>query len=149
YGFDVSMPQNVKQITMRENVSVRLYKVIYELIDDARKEMSNLLLPEEIVTQQGSLVVKAVFKTSKNELICGGEVSKGQLVIPSLATIYRKEKVIAADLPVVMLKHGPTETKQVPLGQLCGISLETTSRLEIEEGDRIDLYTSEIHERSL
>lgn len=149
YGFDVSMPQNVKQLTMRENVSVRLYKVIYELIDDARKEMSNLLLPEEIVTRQGSLLVKAVFKTSKSELICGGEVTKGQLVIPSFANIYRKDKLIAKDLPVVMLKHGPTETKQVPLGQLCGISLQTTSRLEIEEGDRIDLYTSEIHERSL
>lgn len=149
YGFDVTVPQSVKQTAIREKVSVRLFKVIYELIDDARKEMSNLLLPEEIIKKQGTLVVKAVFKTSKTELICGGEVTKGQLVIPSLATIYRKDKVIAADLPVVLLKHGPTETKQVPQGQLCGISLETTSRLEVQEGDTIELHTTEIHERSL
>jgi translation initiation factor IF-2 len=149
YGFQVDMPQSVKQIAMREKVRVRLYRVIYELIDDARQEMSDLLADEEVVTEQGRLVVKAVFKTTKEELICGGEVTKGQLIIPSYANIKRGDDIIASELPVVMLKHGPTETKQVPTGQMCGISLQTTSRLDIQEGDRIELFTRESVERTL
>jgi translation initiation factor IF-2 len=149
YGFQVDMPQNVKQIAMREKVRVRLYRVIYELIDDAKQEMSDLLTDEEVVTEQGRLVVKAVFKTTKDELICGGEVTKGQLIIPSFANIIRGGETIASNLPVVMLKHGPTETKQVQAGQLCGISLQTNSRLEILEGDHIELFTRESIARTL
>lgn len=149
YGFHVAMPQNVKQLAARDKVRVRLYKVIYELIDDAKTEMSGLLAPEEVITEQGRLIVRGVFKTTKTELICGGEVTKGQLVIPSYANIYRDDVQLAKDLVVTNLKHGPTDTKQVLEGEMCGISLQTTSRLDILEGDKIELYTSEIHERSL
>lgn len=149
YGFHVSMPQNVKQNAMRDNVKVRLYKVIYELIDDARKEMTELLVPEEVIEEKGRLVVRGVFKTTKTELICGGEVTKGQLVIPAFANIQRDDKQIAKDLVVTNLKHGPTDTKEVNEGEMCGISLETTARLDIQDGDRIELYTSEIKLRTL
>lgn len=149
YGFHVSMPQSVKQLASRDNVRVRLFKVIYELIDDTRAEMSNLLAPEEVITEQGRLVVRGVFKTTKTELICGGEVTKGQLVIPAFANIYRDDTQLAKDLVVTNLKHGPTDTKLVSQGEMCGISIETTARLDIQEGDRIELYTSETHERTL
>ena len=149
YGFHVVMPQNVKQLASRDKVRVRLYKIIYELIDDARNEMSNLLAPEEVITQKGRLVVRGVFKTTKTELICGGEVTKGQLVIPAFATIYRDDVQLASNLIVTNLKHGPTDTKEVNEGEMCGINLETSSRLDLQEGDRIELYTREIRERSL
>ena len=111
--------------------------------------MSNLLAPEEVITEQGRLVVRGVFKTTKTELICGGEVTKGQLVIPAFANIYRDDTQLAKDLVVTNLKHGPTDTKLVSQGEMCGISIETTARLDIQEGDRIELYTSETHERTL
>ena len=149
YGFHVAMPQGVKQLASRDKVNVRLYKVIYELIDDARQEMSKLLLPEEVITEEGRLLVRGVFNTTKTSLICGGEVTKGRLVIPSFANIYRGDEQIAKDLVVTNLKHGPTDTKLVNEGEMCGISIETTSRLDIVEGDRIELYTREIHERTL
>ena len=149
YGFHVTMPQNVKQLAARVKVRVRLYKVIYELIDDARNEMSGLLAPEEIVTEKGRLLVRGVFKTSKTELICGGEVTKGQLVIPGFVTIYRGDEQLATNLEVTNLKHGPTDTKEVNEGEMCGISIATTSRLDLQEGDRIELFTREIRERSL
>jgi translation initiation factor IF-2 len=149
YGFHVSMPQGVKQLASRDKVSVRLYKVIYELIDDARQEMSKLLLPEEIITEEGRLIVRGVFNTTKTSLICGGEVTKGRLVIPAFANIYRGEEQIAKDLVVTNLKHGPTDTKEVLEGEMCGISIETQSRLDVQEGDRIELYTREIKERTL
>jgi translation initiation factor IF-2 len=149
YGFHVDMPQNVKQLASRDKVRVRLYKVIYELIDDARNEMSDLLAPEEIITEQGRLLVRGIFKTTKTELICGGEVTKGKLVIPAFANVYRDNEQIAKDLLVTTLKHGPTDTKEVLEGEMCGIGLATTSRLDIVEGDRIELYTTETRERTL
>src|SRR5690606_23842564 len=79
YGFHIDLPAGVKQLASRDKVSIRLFKVIYELLDDAKEELSNLLAPEIIETELGSLIVKGIFKTSKTEVICGGEVIKGKL----------------------------------------------------------------------
>lgn len=149
YGFHVDMPQNIKQLASRDKVTVRLYKIIYELIDDARESMSGLLAPEEVVTDVGRLIVRGVFKTTKTDAICGGEVTKGKLVIPAFANVFRGDEQLASGLPVVNLKHGPTDTKEVLEGEMCGMSLSTTSRVDLQEGDRIEVYTREIRERTL
>ncbi len=149
YGFHVDMPQNIKQLASRDKVTVRLYKIIYELIDDARESMSSLLAPEEVVTEVGRLIVRGVFKTTKTDAICGGEVTKGKLVIPAFANVFRGDEQLASALPVVNLKHGPTDTKEVLEGEMCGMSLSTTTRVDLQEGDRIEVYTREIRERTL
>jgi translation initiation factor IF-2 len=149
YGFQVDMPSNIKQLASRDKVRVRLYKIIYELIDDAKTEMSDKLEDEEIITNAGRLIVRGVFKTTKTECICGGEVTKGKLVIPGFVSIFRGDEEIAKELPVVNLKHGPTDTKEVLEGEMCGMSLETKNRLDLQEGDRIELFTREVRERSL
>lgn len=149
YGFQVDMPANIKQLASRDKVSVRLYKIIYELIDDAKHEMSERLEDEEVITNAGRLLVRGVFKTTKTECIVGGEVTKGKLVIPGFVNIYRNDVEITKELPVTSLKHGPTDTKEVLEGEMCGMSLETKSRLDLQEGDRIELFTREILVRSL
>ena len=149
YGFEVTMPTNIKQLASRDKVLVRLYRIIYELLDDAKQEMSDLLAPEEIITNVGRLLVKGIFKTTKTEIICGGQVTKGKVVTPSLATIYRDDKVIAKDIQITNLKHGPTDTKEVLEGEMCGLSLDTNNRLDLQEGDRIEVFTREIRERTL
>jgi translation initiation factor IF-2 len=92
YGFNITMQSNVKQLAAREKVTVRTYNVIYELIEDAREELSLLLSPEVVETQLGRLVVKAVFKTTRNEVICGGEVTKGKLEVQSMAYVMRGDE---------------------------------------------------------
>ncbi len=149
YGFQVDMPSNIRQLASRDKVPVRLYRIIYELIDDAKNEMSNRLEDEEIITNAGRLIVRGIFKTTKTESICGGEVTKGKLVIPGFVSIYRGDEEIAKEIPVVNLKHGPTDTKEVIEGEMCGMSLETKNRLDLQEGDRIELFTREVRERSL
>jgi translation initiation factor IF-2 len=148
YGFNVDMPSNVKQTANRDKVRVRLYKVIYELIDDAKQEMSELLAPEVIETEKGRLVVKGVFKTTKTEVICGGEVTKGTLVSPGFAKVVRDNEQIA-EVQIINLKHGPTDTKEVLEGEMCGVSLATTSKLDLQEGDRIECFTREVVARNL
>lgn len=149
YGFNVNIPQSVKQISSRDKISIRLYKVIYELIDDTREELVKLLAPEVIRTDLGRLLVKGIFKIAKTEVICGGEVTKGTLTIPSFATVYRDDEVIADNLDVISLKQGPQETKEVKTGEMCGLSFRSENRVDLKEGDRIELYSIETKQRSL
>lgn len=140
YGFHIPMPTNIKQLAARDKVRIRLYKVIYELIDDVKNELE-ALLPDEIVeTELGRLVVKAIFKTTKTEVICGGEVTKGKLTVPALARLVRGKEVIS-EVEVTNLKRGPQDTTEVFEGEMCGISIATPTKLDVQEGDHVDLFT--------
>ena len=131
-----------------ENVSVRLFKIIYELIDDAKEELSELLVPQIVETPLGRLVVRGVFKTTKTEVICGGEVTKGRLAIPAFAKVFRGEKELA-EVEVINLKRGPQDVKEVLEGEMCGLGFKTESKVDLEEGDRLELFTRETVARKL
>jgi translation initiation factor IF-2 len=148
YGFNVSLPASSKQQASRDKIQVRLYKVIYELIDDVKTELTTRLRPEIVETDLGRLIVKGIFKTTKTEIICGGEVSKGKLTYPSLARISRGDDQLA-EAEVTGLKRGPAEAKEVVEGEMCGMSLKTEKKLELQEGDRIDVFTRETVQRKL
>lgn len=148
YGFNVSLPASSKQKAGRDKVKVRLYQVIYELIDDVKNELSHLLSPEIVETELGRLVVKGVFKTTKTEVIAGGEVTKGKLTVPALARVSRGDEQLA-EVEVTGLKRGPAEAKEVVEGEMCGISLKTTKKIELQEGDRLELFTRETVQRQL
>jgi len=148
YGFNVTMPSNIRQAASRDKVNVRLYNIIYELIDDVRQELSDRLLPEVVETDLGRLVVRAIFKTTKTEVICGGEVTKGTLRVPSFARIMRDNEQLA-EVEVTMLKRGPQETKEVAEGEMCGLSFKTEQRVELQEGDRLELFQRETVTRQL
>jgi translation initiation factor IF-2 len=148
YGFNTSAAPNIRRLASRDQVSIRLYNVIYELIDDVKTELSKLLAPEVTEKEMGELEVKGVFKTTKTEVIAGGEVKIGTLKAPAFARIFRgKEQIGSAEL--VGLKRGPNDAKDLATGELGGISLTTTSRLTLELGDRIEFFTRETVERTL
>jgi translation initiation factor IF-2 len=148
YGFHVDLPTSSRQQAARDKISVRLYKVIYELIDDAKEELSKLLSPEIVETELGRLVVKGIFKTTKTEVICGGEVTKGKLTAPALARVSRGDETLM-EVEITGLKRGPADTKEVFEGEMCGISLKTPKRLELQEGDRVELFTRQAIQRQL
>lgn len=148
YGFNVTIPSNIKQLASRDRISVRSFKIIYELIDDVKEELSNLLAPQIVETPVGRLVVRALFKTTKTDIICGGEVTKGKLVVPALAKVIRDGEVVA-EVEVTQLKRGPQDAKEVVEGEMCGISLKTASKLDIIEGDHIEVFTRQTIARNL
>lgn len=148
YGFNVELPTSGRQQAGRDKVSVRMYKVIYELIDDVKEELSKLLSPEIVETDLGRLVVRGIFKTTKSEVICGGEVTKGKLTVPALARVLRGDDVLM-EVEVTGLKRGPADAKEIFEGEMCGMSISTNSRLELQEGDRIELFTREAVTRTL
>jgi translation initiation factor IF-2 len=148
YGFNVDMPSSIKQIANRDKIKVRHYRVIYELIDDAKNELQELLPPEIVETAVGRLVVKGIFKTTKTEVICGGEVTKGKLIVPVRARVIRDKEVLA-EVQITNLKRGPQDTKEVFEGEMCGLSVATESRLDLQEGDHIEAFTQEVVARTL
>ncbi len=149
YGFNVVLPANVRQLASRDKISIRLYNVIYELIDDAKAGLSNLLSDEIIETETGRLIIRGIFKTTKTEIICGGEVTKGKAIAPALVRISRDNEVLDPEVEVTGLKSGPTPVREVDTGQMCGISLKLNNKLELQEGDRLEFFTRTSVERTL
>ena len=148
YGFHVEVPSGAKQLANRDKVDIRLFKVIYELIDDAKEELTKLLAPEIVETDLGRLIVRGIFKITKTEVICGGEVTKGKLTVPALAKVRRGDEELA-EVEVTNLKRGPQDAKEILEGEMCGLSFKSKSRVDLQEGDIIELFTRELKDRSL
>lgn len=148
YGFNVIMPPAVKRTAMRDKVSVRLYKVIYELLDDVRDNMTEMLSPEVVETEVGELKVLGVFRTTKDSVICGGEVLKGKIT-PNLLVRIKRDKEQIAEAEIVHLQRQQVEAKEVFEGDQCGLELKTTGKLVIEVGDRLEFFSRELKKRTL
>lgn len=148
YGFSVQLPPGVKRLASRDKVPVRIFSVIYELLDDVRGELEELLAPEVIETPVGELELKAVFKTGKSDVICGGMVTTGKVVPKASARIYRKKELIA-EVEIDRVQRAQQEAKEVFEGDLCGMTLLTKGKLLLEEGDRLEIFTRELRKRTL
>lgn len=148
YGFNIDLPPAVKRLAMRDKVQVRLYKVIYELLDDARSSMEQMLAPEVVETEVGALTIKGIFRTLKDEVICGGEVTKGKVVSNVLARVKRGDEQLA-EVEVTKVQRQQQEAKEVFEGEMCGLSLKTSKKLVMEEGDKLEFFTRELVKRTL
>jgi translation initiation factor IF-2 len=148
YGFNVELPPAVKRLAMRDKVQVRLYKVIYELLEDARSNMEQMLAPEVVETEVGKLTIKGVFRTTRDEVICGGEVTEGKVIANILARVKRGDEQLA-EVEVASVQRQQQEAKEVFEGEMCGLDLRTTKKLQVEVGDKIEFFTRELVKRTL
>lgn len=148
YGFNVTLPPAVKQLAARDKVQVRLYKVIYELLDDARSSMEAMLEPEVVETEIGKLTIKGIFRTLKDTIIAGGEVTSGKLTKGLIARVIHGDDQIA-EAEVTSVQRQQQEAKEVFEGEMCGLSLKTDKKLLLEEGDKLEFFTRELVKRTL
>jgi len=148
YGFNVELPPAVKRLATRDKIQVRLYKVIYELLDDARTSMEQMLAPEVKETEIGSLEVKGVFRTLKDTVIAGGEVKSGKIMAGITARVKRGDEQLA-EVEVTSVQRQQQEAKEVFEGEMCGLSLKTDKKLLLEVGDTLELFTRELVKRTL
>lgn len=148
YGFNVQLPPAVKRQAARDKVPVRIYRIIYELIDDAKTTLEDMLAPEVVESEIGKLVIKGIFKTSKDEVICGGEVTKGKIEPKLLARVKRGDEQIA-EVEVDKVQRQQQEVKEVFEGDMCGLQLKTKGKLMLAEGDRLEFFRRELVKRTL
>ena len=148
YGFNVQLPPAVKRLAARDKASIRIFKVIYELLDDVRAEMEALLSPEVVEAEIGELKVLGVFRTTRDEVICGGEVLRGKIT-PSLLVRVVRDKQKVAEAEVKKVQRQQQEAKEVFEGEQCGLALKTNGKLTVVEGDRLEFFTRELKKRTL
>jgi len=148
YGFNVDMSNAVKQLAARYKVQVRIFKIIYKLLDDARESMESMLTPEVVETEIGTLTIKGVFRTMKDEVIVGGEITKGKVMVGVLARVMQNKEQIA-EAEVTSLQRQHIDTKEAFEGEMCGMDLKTKGKLLLAENDKLEFFTRELVKRKL
>ena len=148
YAFNVSTTNSVRKLAERDKVSIRDFQVIYELLDDAKAVLTALLTPEIKETELGKLIIRGVFRTTKDEIICGGEVTKGK-VEPGVRARVIRDKEQLGEVEVTKVQRQQAEAKEVFEGEMCGLSLKLTKKIVLEEGDRLEFYKKEEIQRTL
>jgi translation initiation factor IF-2 len=146
YGFNVSLTPQAAELARDKGVEVKLYKIIYELLDNIKTAMEKMLLPERFVTLVGRVKVLAIFKVEKNNIIAGGLVVEGKIVPDLTVKIKKNDKEVGVG-KLVGLQMGRRDAKEAGTGNECGLNIQT--RDTIEEGNALDLYKEEIKTRKL
>ncbi|MDP8216847.1 MAG: translation initiation factor IF-2 [Candidatus Kaelpia imicola] len=137
-GFSVGIDDKAKARAKKESVEVRLYSIIYELIEDIDKVFKGLQEPELEERFLGRVEVRKVFDVSKVGKIAGSWVSKGKIQRNSPCRLLRDKKVVYEGR-ITSLKRFKDDAREVSEGYECGIGLEGYNN--ITEGDIIEAYT--------
>ena len=148
YGFNVSVPVNISKMAARDGVKIRTYKVIYELLDDAKSEMENLLDAEIVEEDKGKMKVLGVFRTEKTSIIGGGEVLSGDVKPGYLARVVRDKKYLG-EAEVTSVQKEKIDVKELVAGETGGLALKTASKIDLAIGDRLKFFTRESKKRTL
>ncbi|KAK6134444.1 hypothetical protein DH2020_031823 [Rehmannia glutinosa] len=145
FGFNVKTPGSVKSYADNKSVEIRLYKVIYELIDDVRNAMEGLLDPVEEQVPIGLAEVRAVFSSGSGR-VAGCMVTEGKIVKDCGIRVLRKGKEVHVGV-LGSLKRVKEVVKEVNAGLECGVGIEEFS--DWEEGDIIEAFNSVQKKRTL
>lgn len=148
YGFNVSVPINIAKMAIRDGVEIRNFKVIYELLDDAKAEMEKMLDVEVIEEEMGEMKIKGVFRTEKTAMIVGGEMLTGVVRPGMLARIWRKEECLG-ELEVTSVQKEKIDVQELVAGETGGLALKTERKITVELMDRLKFFVREQKKKKL
>ena len=146
--FNADSPRDILRMASQKNIDIKRYSVIYELIDDIKKDMEDSLEPELVVEEIGKLKIQGVFRITKEAVIMGGEVTSGKITPGSKVRIYKKKELIG-EAVVDNMQKGQEQVEQALKGDVCGMMLKTTTKINIEVGDSLEAYTETMVKRKL
>ena len=138
-GFNTKTDNSAANAAKREGIQIKLFSIIYELVDQVKEAMTGLLDPELRESPLGTALVKKVFELSKF-MVAGSQVQTGRITKSGRARVIRKKQPIY-DGAVVTLKRFQEDVPEVRQGLECGIRLGNFD--EYEEGDIIECYQLE------
>ena len=138
-GFNTKLENKALDSSKREGVQIKLYSIIYELIDQVRESMAGMLDPELRETVIGHAEVKQVFDLSKGK-VAGCIVTDGRIARTARARVLRRRQAVY-DGGLATLRRFQDEVKEVRAGVECGIKLGDYSDYKVE--DIIECYTLE------
>jgi translation initiation factor IF-2 len=136
-GFNVRPDVAARDLAEREGVDVRLYRVIYDAIDDVRSALAGMLSPEQRETELGRAEVRATFRVPRLGVVAGCMVLGGTIVRNARARVVR-DGVVVYDGRVGSLRRFKDDVREVAEGYECGIGIENFQ--DVKEGDVIEAY---------
>lgn len=148
YGFNVNVPTNIVKLAARDGVEIRNYRVIYELLDDAKASMENLLDDEVVEEETGEMKIKGVFRTERTAIIAGGEVLTGRVGAGMLGRVYRNKELIG-EVSVDSVQKEKMQVTELVAGETGGIAFNLEKKLVIELSDRVKFFTRELRKKKL
>ena len=137
-GFNVVASNNAKDVAKDNNIDIRLYTIIYKLVEDIEAAINGMLDPEYEEKVLGSAEVRKIFKFSKIGNIAGCYITSGIVKNGAMARVIRDGVVIASDEVIASLQREKDTVKEVKKGFECGITLEKFN--DFKEGDTIEAY---------
>lgn len=131
-GFNVRPDVNAKAMAESEGVDIRLYRIIYDAMDDITKAMKGMLAPkfkEEIL---GQVTVRNVFKISGVGTVAGSYVNSGKITRNAKIRLYR-DNILITDCEIATLKRFKDDVKEVVAGFECGVSLVNYNDIKVDD----------------
>lgn len=145
-GFNVRPDVNARKAAETEKVDVRLYRVIYDAIEDVKAAMSGLLDPEYREVTLGRAEIRKIFRASRIGTIAGCYVMEGKIERDAGVRVVR-DGIVIHEGKLDSLKRFKDDVKEVVQGYECGLALEKYN--EIQEGDVIEVFNTEAIKREL
>ncbi len=143
-GFNVRPENNARDMAAREGVDIRLYRIIYNAIEDVEKAMKGLLAPEFREVILGHAQVRNTFRISGVGTIAGCYVTDGKLQRNAQVRLLR-DNVVVFEGNLDSLRRFKDDVKEISTGYECGVGLEKYN--DVKENDVIECFTNEQVER--
>ena len=145
-GFHVRVNPGVNDIAKKQKVEIRLYSIIYELLEDITDALTGRLAPDKREKGLGTAKILQIFEVSKGPKVCGCMVEKGTVRVGSKARVFRNKELIYNG-EVFSLRRFQDDVKEVKVGLECGIRLDNF--VDFIENDIIEVYDIELQKATL
>ncbi len=139
-GFNVRPETNAKNLAEKEKVDIKLYRIIYDVIEDIKAAMKGLLEPKYKEVELGRAEVRAVFRVPGVGNVAGCYVLSGKILRNADVRIIRNG-IVVYEGKIASLKRFKDDVREVQQGFECGIGIEKFN--DIKEGDIIEAYQME------
>lgn len=143
-GFNIRPDANAKALAEKSGVEIKLYRIIYEAIEDITKAIKGMLAPTYAEKYLGNAEVRAIYKVSGVGTIAGCMVKDGKITRNAKVRLIRDNKEIFSS-EIASLKRFKDDVKEVASGYECGIGIERYN--DLKEGDIIEAYIMEEEEK--
>ena len=139
-GFNVRPDPVAEESAKRDGVDMRLYRIIYDCIEEIESAMKGMLAPKYREVSLGRAECRETYKISNVGMVIGGHVTAGKITRNALVRVVR-DGIIVADDKIASLRRFKDDVKEVADGYDCGITLEKFS--DIKQGDILEAYEME------
>lgn len=145
-GFHVEPDDLAREMAQKEDIDIRTYRVIYEIVNDMKAALEGMLTPKIKKVFLGRVEVRKVFNLTRSGIVAGSIVKKGKITRGATVMLVRNGEVVYEG-KIAALKRFKDDVREVAEGFECGVSLANFD--DIREGDVIDAYELEHIARKL